>query len=415
MSPREQVTAVAFEEALGIILEKAVSGQESVEVSVVESLDYVLAEDVTSEVDMPAFDRAAMDGFAYRHADASLGATFEVTATVAAGRPTEIKLGRSECVQIMTGAPVPSGADTVIPVEQTASPAEEESPDVSRQIRILSMPSLGANIAVTGEDVRAGCRVLAAGHLIRSQEVAILAALGRQKVRVYPGPRVAFAATGEELVEPGRELLPGQIYNSNAYCLWSQVLVAKAEAHYLGVIRDNREDLRQKIGEGLQQDILVLSGGVSMGQFDLVPEVLAELGVEIAFHRLQVRPGQPTLFGVRAKTLVFGLPGNPVATLYAFDQYVAPAIRLFRRHPQPRATEFQGELTRTVRTKAGFLCLVPCVTEWREGRYWLTPLKPHGSADIFSVTGADALALIPAEAEQVDKGQTVTFHRLFET
>jgi molybdopterin molybdotransferase len=414
VSPKEHPTAVAFEEALRIILEKAVSGRETVEVSVVESLGYVLAEDIVSEIDMPGFDRAAMDGFAYRHADASLGDTFEVIGIVAAGEAPEIALGRNECVQIMTGAPVPFGADTVIKVEQTAPQGEEKS-NAIQQVRILSNPSLGANIAFKGEDVSAGSRALDAGRMIRSQEVAILSALGRQKVRVYPGPRIAFAATGEELVEPGRELQLGQIYNSNAYCLWSQVLGAKGIPHSLGVIRDNREDLRQKIGEGLQHDILVLSGGVSMGQFDLVPEVLAELGVEIVFHRLRVKPGQPTLFGVRGKTLVFGLPGNPVATLYAFDQYVAPAIRLFRHHPQPRATPFQGELTRTVRTKPGFLYLVPCVTAWREGRYLLTPLKPHGSADIFSVSGADALALIPAEAGHVDQGQTVTFHRLFES
>jgi molybdopterin molybdotransferase len=301
----------------------------------------------------------------------------------------------------------------VIPVELTAP--KEDKPNATQWVRFGSMPSLGANIAFKGEDVSVGSRALAAGRMIRSQEVAILSALGRSRVCVYPGPRIAFAATGEELVEPGQELQLGQIYNSNTYCLWSQILGAKARPHYLGAIRDNREDLRQKIGEGLRHDILVLSGGVSMGQFDLVPEVLAELGVEIAFHRLRVRPGQPTLFGVRDNTLVFGLPGNPVATLYSFDQYVVPAIRLFRRHPQPRPTKFQGELTRAVRTKEGSLYLVPCMTEWREGRYWLTPLKPHGSADIFSVSGADALALIPADVGHVDQGQTVTFHRLFES
>jgi molybdopterin molybdotransferase len=215
------------------------------------------------------------------------------------------------------------------------------------------------------------------------------------------------------LVEPGKKLEPGQIYNSNAYSLWSQVLEAKAEPHYLGVIRDNRKDLRQKIRKGLQRDVLVLSGGVSAGRFDLVPEILSELGVEILFRRLRVKPGQPTLFGVRGDTLVFGLPGNPIATLYAFDQYVAPAIRVFRRHPQPLATSFKGELTDKVRTKAGSLYLIPCVSEWRGEKWYLTPLKPHGSADIFGIAGADALALIPAEVEQVEEGETVSFHKLY--
>jgi len=145
-----------------------------------------------------------------------------------------------------------------------------------------------------------------------------------------------------------------------------------------------------------------------------VPEVLEELGVEIVFRRLRVKPGQPTLFGAHGNTLVFGLPGNPIATLYAFDQYVAPAIRQFRRHPQPLPTSYRGELTASVRTKAGFLYLVPCVTQWRDGGYFLTPLKPHGSADIFSIGGADALALIPEALAQVEKGKTVAFHKLYE-
>jgi molybdopterin molybdotransferase len=151
-----------------------------------------------------------------------------------------------------------------------------------------------------------------------------------------------------------------------------------------------------------------------MGRFDLVPEILSELGVKILFSRLLVKPGQPTVFGVRNETLVFGLPGNPIATLYAFDQYVAPAVRSFRRHPQPLPALYQGELTESVHTKAGFLYLIPCVTEWRGGKYDLTPFKPHGSADIFSIAGADALALIPSEVEQAEKGETVDFHKLYE-
>jgi molybdopterin molybdotransferase len=407
MSPRSHETPVEYEEARRLILERVVSGRSSEDVPIVESLGYVLAEDVRSPINMPAFNRAAMDGFAFRHADTEEGDTYVVTASLAAGEAYDIEIGRGQCVQIMTGAPVPAGADTVIPVEKTEALEEDK-------IRFLSVPSRGMNIAFKGEDVQVGKKVLPTGHLIRSQEIAILAGLGRPTVRIYSGPQVAFAATGEELVEPGGKLQPGRIYNSNAYSLWSQVLRAGAKPHYLGVIRDNRKDLRQKIRKGLGSDILILSGGVSMGRFDLVPEILSELGVEILFSRLLVKPGQPTVFGVRGETLVFGLPGNPIATTYAFDQYVAPAVRSFRKHPQPLPTRYQGELTESVRTKTGFVYLIPCATEWRDARYYLTPFKPHGSADIFGIAGADALAQIPSEVEQADAGETVSFHKLYE-
>jgi molybdopterin molybdotransferase len=407
VSPRSDETPVEYEEARRLILERVVSGHISEGVPIVQSLGYVLAEDVRSPINMPAFNRAAMDGFAFRHAETDETDTFAIKATLAAGEASEVEIGHGECVQIMTGAPVPEGADTVIPVEKTEIVKEGKA-------RFLAVPSRGMNIAFKGEDVRVGKKVLETGQLIRSQEIAVLAALGRQSVRIYAGPRVAFAATGEELVEPGGKLQPGRIYNSNAYSLWSQILRAGAKPIYLGVIRDTRKDLRQKLRKGLQSDILILSGGVSMGRFDLVPEILAEFHVEILFSRLLVKPGQPTVFGVRGETLVFGLPGNPIATLYAFDQYVAPAVRKFRRHPHPLPTRYQGELTESVRTKAGFVYLVPCVSEWRAGKYRLTPFKPHGSADIFAIAGADALALIPSEVEQAEKGERVSFHKLYE-
>jgi len=257
VSPSRHEVPVEFERARLIILDRAVAGREVVEVSIVESLGYVLAEDIVSTIHMPAFNRAAMDGFAFRHADSQQVDTFEIVATISAGEGREVVLGRGQCVQIMTGAAVPADADAVIPVEQTES-LDEDAAEMTGRVRFTSTPTRGANIAFKGEDTRPGNTALESGHLIRSQEVAVLAALGRPSARVYPGPRIAFAATGEELIEPGRELQPGQIYNSNAYSLWSQIVGTKSRPHYLGVIRDDREDLRKKIGEGLQNDFLVL-------------------------------------------------------------------------------------------------------------------------------------------------------------
>lgn len=406
MTPETHKLLMTFEDAQQLVLKHAVAGLRTRAIAVTEAYGHVLAEPVTSQIEMPAFDKAAMDGFAFRHADPTADAVYAVVGTVAAGDAPGLTLRAGECARIMTGAPVPAPADTVIPVEETRMIADE-------RVKFITVPERGAHVAVRGEDVRCGDVVLRAGQLLRHQEVAILAAMGATEAVVHAEPSVAFAATGEELVEPGGELRPGQIFNSNAPCISSQIGAAKGVPYYLGIIRDNEEDLRAKIAEGLKHDILVLSGGVSMGKFDFVPGIFRELGVEIMVEKLLVKPGRPTVFGKRGDTLVFGLPGNPVSTLYAFDQFVAPTMRVFRHHPQPQALHYRGELAETVRKKAGRLLLLPCTCEWHQNRYLLNPIIAHGSADIFSIAGADALALIPAGVERVEKGKTVGFRRLF--
>jgi molybdopterin molybdotransferase len=315
----------------------------------------------------------------------------------------------------MTGAPVPADADTVVPVEETDAAPRGASAD---RVTLRAVPDRGSHIAPRGQDLRRDQVVLTEGRLLQAQEIAILASVGRRAVSVYLGPAIAFAATGEELVEPGEPLRPGAIRNANAYALWSQILTARGAPHYLGILRDRPETLREKLAEGLARDVLVISGGVSMGAFDLVPQVLEELGVRIHFRRLLVRPGQPTVFGVSERggdrTLVFGLPGNPISTLLAFDQYVAPAARVFRGHPEPLVPVRQGELTGAVRKRAGVLTLVPCVARWAEGACRLEPLRFHGSADIFATTGANAVAYLPAEVEEAPAGARVDFRLLYQ-
>ncbi|MCK4304686.1 MAG: molybdopterin molybdotransferase MoeA [Candidatus Eisenbacteria sp.] len=416
-------TMISFEEAQRTILERAVKGTATADLPIAEATGYVLAERIESGIDMPPFDKSAMDGFAFRHDEHTSVNAFRIVATIAAGDRPGAQIGRGECARIMTGAPVPAEADTVIPVEDTSLlDSREGIPDSGdpvaggngERVRFHSIPSKGAHIALHGEDIRAGNTALDKGHLIQHLEVAVLAAVGRRTVKVYAGPSIAFAATGEELVEPGSELGPGQIYNSNASALRSQILAAKATPHSLGVVQDKADDLRHKIAEGLRYDMLLLSGGVSMGKYDLVPDVLRKLGVEIIFHKLLVKPAKPTLFGVKGKTMVFGLPGNPVSTVYAFDQYVAPAIRVFRRHPKPQAIHYCGKLTEAVNKKTGRLLLLPCVCEWVDGQCMLTPLANHGSADIFSIAGANAIGIIPSEMKGVEKGTVVNFRKLYE-
>ncbi len=408
--------AVSHEEALEILMQHAVAGTETVAVPLAEAAGHVLAEAVQSEIDMPRFDRAAMDGYACRHDDSGERTALRVVATIAAGDPPGAPLGPGECARIMTGAPVPPGADAIVPVEESSSvdAAGQSVQGPTAWVRFHARPSPGDHIAPRGQDLRAGASVLAPGHLIRPQSVSILASVGRATVQVFAGPSIAYAATGEELVEPGHPLAPGQIYNSNAATLRSQILRARGRPHYLGILRDHIVDLRRALEEGLNHDLLVLSGGVSAGQYDFVPGVLAELGVDIHFHTLRIKPGRPVLFGTCGRTLVFGLPGNPISTLYTFDLYVTPLIRAFRHHPHPLGTRYRGELTETVRKAAGRLLLQPCRCEWDGDRYLLTPIQTHGSADIFAIAAADVLALIPAGVEEAEKGKSVFFRKLHE-
>jgi len=422
---------VDYQTAIATICEQSRPGQRVISLPIARAGGMVLAEEVTSDVDMPAFDRAAMDGFAFRHADAATlegAGEFSIVTTIAAGSnaASGISLGARECVKIMTGAMVPTDADTVIPVEQTSGYAEHGA-----QVTFHAIPPAGDNVAPKGQDLRDGQIVLSAGALLHAQEIAMLASVGRSQVLVYAGPQIAFAATGDELREPGEPLVPGCIRNSNAYCLETQILNARAEPHSLGILRDRADELRAKIAIGLKRDILILSGGVSMGELDLIPQILEELGVRLFFRKLRVRPGQPTVFGVLLEgraaegdatpspcpTLVFGLPGNPISTLFAFDQYVAPAIRIFRHHPRSLAPRYRGELAEPARKKKrskDFLMLIACRAEWHTDKFLLTPLRTHGSADIFATRGANAIGYLPAGIQVAEAGTMIEFQHLYE-
>jgi molybdopterin molybdotransferase len=269
-------------------------------------------------------------------------------------------------------------------------------------------------VAPRGEDLRAGETALRRGVLLAPHEIALLAAAGRRTARVFDGPRIAYASTGCELREPGEALPRGCIRNSNAYGLAAQIRLARGRPEYAGVLPDEPGALRAGLAKGLEADLLVVSGGVSMGEHDLVPEVLAELGVRILFRRVRVRPGQPTLFGMRDRTLVFGLPGNPLSTLLGFDQYVLPAARIFRHHPQPLAALHAGRLSRSVSKRPGLTALLACGAEWSPEGCVLTPHPTHGSADIVSIRGAHAVAILPEEPAELPCGSTATFRRLYE-
>jgi molybdopterin molybdotransferase len=292
-----------------------------------ELLGQILAEDVVSDIDMPPFDKSLMDGFAVRSADLPEGkALLTIIEEVTAGQTPQHQLKACQAAKIMTGAPIPAGADAVVMIERTKS-------DANGRVEIQDKsPRPGQNIMPRGREMRKGEVVLSAGTALRPQEFGTIAAVGKTTIAVIPRPRVAILCTGDEIVDASQQPEPGQIRNGNGPMLQAQVARAGAVPSYLGIARDRVEELRTRIREGLRSDMLVLSGGVSAGKLDLVPGVLQELGVQAHFHKVEMKPGKPVFFGTWDRTLVFGLPGNPVSALVCFELFVRPAIRLLAGH-----------------------------------------------------------------------------------
>ncbi len=288
-------------------------------VPLLDAAGRALAEAFHAPWDLPRWTNSAMDGFAVRAVDATAGATLKITGYIPAGG-TELPPVTAGCaVRIMTGAPIPTGCDAVIPVEETE---EKDS-----TVRLLKAARERDHIRVQGEDMAQGELVLPAGTRLRAPEINLLAAFGQALVAVRRRPRVAILSTGDELVELGQPLLRGQVVNSNAFSLAVSVREAGGEPQLLGIARDNLDCHREKLAEGLKADVLITSAGVSAGDRDLVREVLEELGAEQKFWKVAIKPGRPTAFAIRGETLVFSLPGNPVSTLVTFEMLVRPALR----------------------------------------------------------------------------------------
>ncbi len=287
-------------------------------------LGRVLARDVVAREDTPPFDNSAMDGFAVRAEDLmQVPRELRLQSAVRAGEQSQEPLTPGSCIQVMTGAPVPDQANAVVPVEWTSGwPRGEDA-----KVRFERAPGVGQHIRRAGRDVRSGDRVLVAGRVVTPPVIGMLAALGCESADVYRRPTVAVLATGDELVSDGSPLSPGQIRNSNGPGLSAQCRAAGAEVVFEDVARDNQESVSDAISRGLQGDILLISGGVSVGAYDYVRPALEAAGVEILFWRVLQRPGKPLAFGQGNGSLVFGLPGNPVSSAVCFEQYVRPALR----------------------------------------------------------------------------------------
>lgn len=370
-----------------------------------EALGFVIAEDINSDLDLPPFRKSMMDGFAVRSADCTTtGATLAIVEEITAGRMPSKILQAGQSARIMTGAPLPDGSDAVVMIEQCT---------VSDQlVKINSIAKPGQNIQSIGREMAKGAVVVSAGTKIRPPEIALLATLGRTSVRVFPLPTVAILATGDELVAPDQTPKLGQIRNSNAPMLVTQCEQARATPHYLGIARDERDHLRKLIVDGLSSDMLILSGGVSAGKLDLVPEVLQELGVTPHFHKIAMKPGKPLFFGSHDRTLVFGLPGNPVSSFVGFELFVRPAINRFQGVLPELATPIKLPLASEFRHSSDRPTYHPALIRPADVGECVIPTAWHGSPDLRGLAAANALAVFPAGEFSYAAGTAVPVLRL---
>jgi molybdopterin molybdotransferase len=390
---------IPVDAALEIVLKHTPSlGTEDVPLA--EALGRVLAEDVRTDTDMPPFDRSAMDGYAVRAADvAGAPVVLEVAGQVRAGQWPDQPLPAGQAVQIMTGAPVPAGATAVQPVEKT------RAIDGGRRVEILEPVATGAHIARQGAEGRAGDPVLARGGTIDPATVAVLAAVGKAKVLVGRRPTVSIVVTGDELVEVWDAPTRGRIRNSNGFALMAQARWAGADARSLGVVPDQAPLIAQAVREGFHSDVLVLSGGVSAGAFDLVEEVLARFDVGFLFTKVAIKPGAPLVFGRRGDKLVFGLPGNPVSAQVTFDLFARAALLRMQGARVVSRPLAEVELLEGVTNRSGRRNHVPARVRFEGSRLVAEPLRSVGSADVVAHARANALVVLDAERLKAEKGE----------
>ena len=403
-------TVLPFGDALGVVLAQAgaVARPLAVEaVSLLEAVGRVLAEAVVADRDQPPFDRSTRDGYAVRSADVAAGCGLRVVGALRAGESWRgDPLSEGEAVEIMTGAPVPAGADAVLMVEHAAFDAGGLRVAASRTLRV------GENVVPRGAEARAGAVVLPVGRVVSAAEVAVAASCGAAELRVFAKPRVAIVATGDELVELRETPEAWEIRNSNSYALAAMVRAEGGEAERLAIARDTLEDLRARIAEGCEADLLLLSGGVSMGKFDFVEEVLAEKGAEFFFTGALIQPGKPIVFGRLPKaggtwTYFFGLPGNPVSTQVCFHLFVAPMLRALEGRTDVAPRFVEATLSEDVKGGARVTRFLPAelVSEWDGVNVRVVGWQ--GSGDVAANARGNCYAVLPVGVEIFRLGETV--------
>jgi molybdopterin molybdotransferase len=393
----------AFEEARRIILEHALPlGTERT--GLLESVGRVLSEDIAAPWNLPTFSNSAMDGYAVRAADCQDGRTLPIIDYVPAGGLAGKAVAAGTAIRIMTGAPIPEGADSIVPLEEVE--------EFEGGVRAMHPVVLHQHVRFAGVDVREGEIILRSGTLIRPYEINMLACCGKEHVTVVRRPTVAIVATGDELIPLGETPSIGKIVNSNSYSLAAAISSIGALPVLVGIARDQVESHREKLTEGLKADVLITSAGVSMGDRDLVREVLDELGVEIVFWRVKVKPGKALAFGKKDGKLVFALPGNPVSAMLTFEEFVAPALLKMMGHRQSVKPLFPAVLQSELKKKAGQTHLVRVRLEYSGGKYLAWSAGKQDTGLLKTMLQANALAVLPADRESFAAGEEIQIHLL---
>ncbi len=403
--------ALTFNEARACVLREvaaAVPGPQNIEfVALADADRRVLAEVIHADRDYPPFARAVRDGFAVRAQD--VPGELRVAGEVRAGETSSATVRAGEAVEIMTGAAVPEGADAVVMVEHVTREknGREKNGREAELVKIGRSLKSGENISPRGEEASSGVVLLEPGRRLSYTDVAVLAMVGRTEVRVFRRPKVAILSTGDEIVEAGETPGPVQIRNSNAASLAAQVRRAGGDPQILPIARDNYESTSMLVARGLEADVLLLSGGVSAGKYDIVERVLADAGAEFYFDRVLIQPGQPVVFGSATRNgvrkFIFGLPGNPVSTMVTFEVFGRAAVERLQGIAEPPLPLLRARLTREVRHKAGLTRFLPARLSADGAR--VEPVASKGSGDVASLGRANAFLVFEPDRESWAAGE----------
>lgn len=404
MSLKGNNPMMEMNDALAVVL-SSVRVLTAEERTLLDGRGYVLAEDIVATEDVPPFDNSAMDGYAVRytdiaHATPEYPTQLQVLADLPAGQVAEKVVGPAQAMRIMTGAPIPAGTDTVVMKEKTTS--------MYGKVNIFTSGKPGDNIRRRGEDIPAGLVVLHQGAKLRPAEIGILAAIGKGKVRVVHKPRVGVLATGDELVPPDQPMAPGKIRNSNSYSLQALIQHCGGLARDLGVVRDTPAEISNVICHGLKGlDMLLLSGGISVGDYDCVAEVLSSLEAEIKFHQVAIKPGKPMAFVLIGGTPVFALPGNPASAMICFELFVRPVLLKMQGFKSWDRMELLATLEEDIAGSPDRVCILRGKVAKSDSGYRVRLSGPQGSAILSSMCNANCLIIVPADVPRLTKGERI--------
>ncbi|HEY6269269.1 MAG TPA: gephyrin-like molybdotransferase Glp [Candidatus Acidoferrum sp.] len=396
-------TMLTYEQARNTVIEqvgKRRGPHATAAVSVWDALGLVLAQEVKTDREYPPFNRSTRDGYAVRSKEAVPGAQLKCVGEIKAGDTVRDSLASGTCLQIMTGAAVPAVADAVVMIEHTS-----RENDV---VRFERAAQHGQNIVPKGSEAAAAQTILTPGMRLGYAELALAAQVGAAQLQCAQRPRVGILSTGDEVVLIDESPGPFQIRNSNSVSLSAQARIAGGEPVVLGNAADRIEDLGEKIERGLKEDVLVLSGGVSMGKYDLVESVLKAMGAEFFFDAVAIRPGKPAVFGICQGKPVFGLPGNPVSTMVTFELFVAPAIDLLSGAEARALPLVEARLAEAMKEKPGLAHFLPARVNWHGAVPEVKALKWQGSGDIAALAEANCFLVVPADRENIEVGESVS-------